>query len=178
MKREPTQRHRKQRTLGVSILTVTACADAVQPPLLLSREATTSLTLRGELTPARKLKRPVIVIIRRSDYGTPVSGRVFPNGPVLNVLVNIPPVWFGDALAIALSGHLACIEVTMEKLKAVAAHAVVGVRFATGELRSGRAVGMVTSVPSSQLAPPSRTVRVPPRKARRRPVATERARSG
>jgi hypothetical protein len=135
MKREPKKAPRKQQTLAVSILTATACADAVHPPLLLSREVTTSLTLRGELTPARRPKRTVVITVRRGDYGTPVSGRVFPDAPVLNVLVNLPPMWFGDALALALSGHLASVEVTTERLMPTA-RALVGVRFATGEIRS------------------------------------------
>jgi hypothetical protein len=169
MKREPKQRDRKQQTLAVSILTATVCVDAVHPPLLLSREATTSLTLRGELTLPRTAKRPVVVIVRRCDL--PVGGRVFPDGPILNVLVNLPPSRFGDALALALSGHLAGVEVTTEKLMPTA-RAIVGVRFATGELRSARAAGMIADPPSSRLASPSKTVRASRRKGRRRSTST------
>jgi hypothetical protein len=172
MKREPKQRHRKQQTLAVSILTATVCADAVHPPLLLSREATTSLTLRGELTPARRAKRPVVVIVRRCEL--PVGGRVFLHGPILNVLVNLPPSRFGDTLALALSGHLAGVEVTTEKLMPTA-RAVVGVRFATGELRSARPAEMIAGIPSSQLSPPSKSARVPRQKGRRRSTSRKHA---
>jgi hypothetical protein len=163
MKREPKQSHRKQQTLAVSILTATACADAVHPPLLLSREATTSLTLRGELTPARPSKRRVLIIVRRCDL--PVGGRVFPDGAVLNVLVNLPPSRFGDVLALALSGHLAGVEVTTEKLTSTA-RAIVGVRFATGELCTACIAQVAKGPSSSRAAATLKAPRVQPRKGR------------
>jgi hypothetical protein len=163
MTRAPSQGDRKQQTLAVSILTVTACVDAAHPPLLLSREATTSLTLRGELTLARPSKRRVVVIVRRCDL--PVGGRVFPDGPVLNVLVNLPPSRFTDALALALSGYLASVEVTTEKLRPPA-RAIVAVRFATGELRTACIATIAKAPSSSRITPTLKTARVPPRKGR------------
>jgi hypothetical protein len=63
----------------------------------------------------------------------PVGGRVFPDGPVLNVLVNLPAVRFADVMTLALSGKLAAIDVTTEKLKRDIGD-VFGARFATGEV--------------------------------------------
>lgn len=164
MKAAPEVRPQPDQTFGVSVSTVTACADAVHPPLLRTRGATTSLTLRGELTsaPVRR-KRPVVVIVRRSYHGAPVGGRVFPEGSVLNVLVNLPPCLFADALALGLSGQLAAVEVTTEKLKHDMG-AVFGVRFATGELRSVWSAGNAQAPSSSRAAAPPKTTRVPPRK--------------
>jgi hypothetical protein len=65
----------------------------------------------------------------------PVAGRVFSDGLVLNVLVNLPPVRFADVLVLALSGKIAAIDVTTEKLRRDIG-AVFGARFATGEIRS------------------------------------------
>jgi hypothetical protein len=144
-------------------LTVTVCVDAAHPPLLLSREATTSLTLRGELTLARPSKRRAVVIVRRCDQ--PVGGRVFQDGPVLNVLVNLPSSRFVDALALALSGHLAGVEVTTEKLMR-AARAIVAVRFATGELRTALPIAAIAKAPSSRRSTAtSKPLRVSRRKA-------------
>jgi hypothetical protein len=100
----------------------------------------------------------VVVIVRRCDL--PVGGRVFPDGPVLKVLVNLPASRFGDALALALSGHLAGVEVTTEKLMR-AARAVVGVRFATGELGStgsdSTRVGLTGALPKSTIRKPKKS---------------------
>jgi hypothetical protein len=163
MKRELNRGNRKQQTLALSVLTVTACAEALQPPLLLSRQPNTSLTLRGELTAARRSKRPVLVIVRRSNEA--VGGRVFSDGPALKVVVSLPPSLFADALALALSGHLAGVEVTTEKLMPTAS-AVVGVRFATGELRSAGSAGVANAPSSSRATATRKTARIPPPKRR------------
>jgi hypothetical protein len=74
-----------------------------------------------------------VLVVRRCDM--PVGGRVFRDGPVLNVLLNLPPVRFADVLVLALSGKLAVVDVTTEKLRGDIG-AVIGARFATGELSS------------------------------------------
>jgi hypothetical protein len=63
----------------------------------------------------------------------PLGGRVFPDGPVLNVLVNLPPSLFADVLVLALSGKLAAVDVTTEKLRNDIG-AVLGTHFSTGEV--------------------------------------------
>ena len=131
MKREPHQCNRGREQVAVSISAVEACIGAASPPI----EEATSLTLRGELLPARKPKRHIVVTVRRCYPGSAVTGRVFPKGRALNAWINLPPVFFGDALTLALSGKLRLLELTTEKLQRDAGE-VFAARFVTRDLGS------------------------------------------
>jgi hypothetical protein len=135
MKREPHQRHQRRDKLAVSISTVEACVGAASPPIQLFHDETTSLALRGELLPPRKTKRYIVVTVRRCDPGTQVCGQVFPKGRALNAWINLPPVFFTDALTLALSGGLRLLELTTEKLRRNAGE-ILAARFVTRDLRS------------------------------------------
>lgn len=132
MKRAPSKRSLPRQRLAVSVDTLSACIDAARPPGILSGEGN-SLTIRGELTTARRKKRSIIVSVRRSDM--PVGGRVYPHRGVLNGWVNVPPTPFSNMLILAMSGSLSSIELTTEKLQRDTGE-VFGVRFATGEVQS------------------------------------------
>jgi hypothetical protein len=131
MKREPHQRNHGREQLAVSISTVEACVGAASPPI----DEATSLTLRGELLPARKPKRYMVVTVRRCYPGSAVTGRVFPKGRALNAWINLPPVFFADALTLALSGGLRLLELTTGKLRRNAGE-ILAARFVTRDLRS------------------------------------------
>lgn len=135
MKREPHQPDHPEDKLHVSISTVGACLGCASPTVELTHAERTSLTCRGELVPARKPKRGVVVIVRRCDAHMPVGGRVFPEGRLLNVYVNLPPAFFADALVMALSGQFTLLELTTEKLRRNIG-AVLAARFVTHELTS------------------------------------------
>jgi hypothetical protein len=62
-----------------------------------------------------------------------VGGRIYFQGQVLNVWLNIPPGPFSDVLTLAMSGQLSRIELMTEKLRGYTG-AVFGARFATGEI--------------------------------------------
>jgi|ERR1051326_4475635 hypothetical protein len=135
MKREPRQRDRGREKVAVSISTVEACVGAASPPIQLFRDEATSLVLRGELLPARKPKQYIVVTVRRWDPGTRVCGQLFPKGRALNAWINLPPVFFADALTLALSGGLRLLELTTEKLRRNAGE-ILAARFVTRDLRN------------------------------------------
>ena len=132
MKRAPTKRDLPRQTSIVSVTTVSACMDAAPPPGVLSVQGN-SLTIRGEMTTARRRKRPIVVSVRRSDM--PVGGRVYLQRQVLNVWLNVPPGPFSDVLTLAMSGELSSVELTTEKLRRDTG-AIFGARFTTDEIKS------------------------------------------
>jgi hypothetical protein len=145
MKSAAPKRALPRQALVVSVSTVSGGMHAVQPGVGLVPQET-SLTFRGELTTPRKSKRPIVINVRQRAM--PVGGRVYPGGRVLNVWVNLPPTLFSVLLTLAMSGALSSIEFTTEKLRRDMGD-VLGVRFATGELRNTRSVRIAGAVPST-----------------------------
>jgi len=135
MKREPDQPSRAGDKLHVSISGIEARLACASPPMSPAHEQATSLAFRGALLPACKPKRDILVTVRRCDPGTRVCGRVFPKGRALNAWINLPPVFFADALTMALSGGLRLLELTTEKLRRNAGE-ILAVRFVTRDLQS------------------------------------------
>jgi hypothetical protein len=160
MKSAAPKRVLPRQALVVSVSTVSGGMHAVQPGVGLVPQET-SLTFRGELTTPRKSKRPIVISVRQRAM--PVGGRVYPGGRVLNVWVNLPPTLFSDLLTLGMSGALSSIELTTEKLRRDMGD-VLGVRFATGELRNTSSAGIAGAVPSTGSL---KIPRAPRRKARK-----------
>jgi hypothetical protein len=138
MKRERGQPLLAGEKLQVLVCGIEARLACASPPIQLVHDEATSLTLRGELLPARKPKRHIVVTVRCSYPGAAVSGRVLTKGRTLDAWVNLPPVFFTDALSIALSGQLRLLELGTEKLTR-GGGAVLTVSFVTRELSAATA---------------------------------------